>query len=82
MDVIESIHLVVGHLLFLFLSTFPDIRLFSKELDICVIYQNLDNFSLVISSLSKEFWIDLFVDPSVCFLGSPQYSQQSSPVAD
>lgn len=63
-----------GHHLLLFPSTFPRIRTFSRELNLCIMCPNWDNLSLVICDLSEDPGLICLMNH--WFVGYPWYSQE------
>ena len=77
-SVIPSKHLVLSHPLYLLLSVFPSIRIFSNEWALCIRWPKYWSFSFSISPSNEysgliSFRIDWFD------LWSPRHSQESSP---
>ena len=76
-SVMPSNHLILCHPLLLLLSTFPSIRVFSKESAFCIRWPKYWSFSFNISP-SNEHWADLLQDGLVGSPCSPRDSQESS----
>ena len=78
-SMMPSNHLILCHFPFLLPSIFPNIRVFSNELVLCIRWPKYFEFQLQPQSFQRRFRTDFLQDGLVVSPCSPRDSQASSP---